>query len=229
MKKIFLALLVGLLASVIACKNPRHNKARVEKSQKEKYSDWDKFLYKRTKDVHRFVVDDPIVGDIYFVKYWNTPGYYPNGEWDWSAYDGYAFQGEEDGGNVFFTSEYTTSSKKWIDEGGEKSFLVKHYFPKEAVVKDPRLTALWISHVMKLRDGEEDAKNLYKWLQYATTITEESPVRLQFYLFRLEEKIKQVPGKTNRDKVIRYTPYVLPGNPASWDAWKNPGYFKKNK
>lgn len=167
---------------------------------------------------------------VWFVSKWNTPGIFAaDTSWDGCAWDGCMFYGFLKGNYVYYPSTYQCYSEEYAKESGQSSIATEMGFPKNGVTTDVRQTCWWISFVMGLVQNDSTDVELDEFIEEATCCQGGSGDVEEFkdYLVDLKIKILEMPGKSNKRKIINYTAQVLSGKPETWDAWEYPGYYKK--
>lgn len=161
---------------------------------------------------------------VFFVKNWNTPDFYPDGQWTGCAWDGDAFLGAEYGDSVYYLYHYSACSKEFAG----KSTIIERKFPRNGVVRDPRNTCWWLSCMNDSEfrtDLTKPSKFIGLDLFLAKAARIDTQAELQSYLQWLKHDILITPGLTIKEKIVNYTKLCVPGDPKTWDAWKWPGYY----
>ncbi|MEK7588933.1 MAG: hypothetical protein AAB438_03905 [Patescibacteria group bacterium] len=158
---------------------------------------------------------------VFFIKKWNTPSFFSDGEFDGMSWDGKVFFGTESKGVVYFPFEYHAYSEKFA-QSPDSVFTIEKNFSLYAVTTDPRLSVWWMATLTK-PENFGNPQNLEAFLKEATTVNDKK--EFTFYIQKLCREIYKEPGTSWRAKVISYTKKVVPGNPNSWDAWDDSMYY----
>lgn len=145
----------------------------------------------------------PNEASIYFIRNWNTPSYFANGQWSGQDFDGTAFVGYRVKDKVYQDAyEYQFQTDKYRQQYGRNSVRIETYFPADGVTILERVSLNW---VVSLDDSTLLNGPIENFVTVATC-ADMLPKKIANSLIKdLSTQIRQEEKKSNAEKIISFT------------------------